>query len=152
MICSDPCYAEHHDTSMNFTNSTCTSAGSINQQEPAPVWICVVLILLNVFILIGTLIGFSFLLRFIMTSKKKDRTPGHAFFFGISMVSLLGSLIGKCLRFINTILCFKIHFGSNGLNCLCTENFEYTFLAKIEASVFPMHEDHIFLLLLARKM
>ena len=29
------------------------------------------------------------------------------------------------------------------LKCLCIENFEYTFLAKIETSVFPMHEYHI---------
>ena len=38
------------------------------------------------------------------------------------------------------------------LKCLCIENFEYTFVAKIEASVFPLHEDHIFLFLLARKV
>ena len=29
------------------------------------------------------------------------------------------------------------------LKCLCIENFECTFLAKIEMLVFAMHEDHI---------
>ena len=110
MIGGDPCYAEQQLTSMNFTNSTCTSAGSISQQEPAPTWICAVLILLNVLILIGTLTGFSFLLRFITTSRKQDRTPGHAFFFGISLVSLLGSLIGKCLGLVNILLRLKYLF------------------------------------------
>ena len=37
------------------------------------------------------------------------------------------------------------------LKCLCIENFEYTFLAKIEASAFPMHEDHIFFVLPSEK-
>ena len=42
----------------------------------------------------------------------------------------------------NELYC--VIFGSITLKCLCIENFEYTFLAKIEASVFPMHEGHIF--------
>ena len=37
------------------------------------------------------------------------------------------------------------------LKCLCIENFEYTFLAKIETSVFPMHEYHISFVLTGEK-
>ena len=37
------------------------------------------------------------------------------------------------------------------LKCLCIENFEYTFLAKIETSVFPMHEYHIIFVLTGEK-
>ena len=37
------------------------------------------------------------------------------------------------------------------LKCLCIENFEYTFLAKIEASVFLMYENHIFFVLIGEK-
>ena len=37
------------------------------------------------------------------------------------------------------------------LKCLCIEHFEYTFLAKIETSVFPMHEYHIISLLTGEK-
>ena len=37
------------------------------------------------------------------------------------------------------------------LKCLCIKNFEYTFLAKIEPSVFPMHEDHIIFALTGEK-
>jgi len=38
------------------------------------------------------------------------------------------------------------------LKCLCIENFEYTFLAKIETSVFPIHEDHIIFVLTGDKV
>jgi len=37
------------------------------------------------------------------------------------------------------------------LKCLCIENFEYTFLAKIETLVFPMHEYHIIFVLTGEK-
>jgi len=37
------------------------------------------------------------------------------------------------------------------LKCLCIENFEYTFLARIETSVFPMHEYHISFVLTGEK-
>ena len=37
------------------------------------------------------------------------------------------------------------------LKCLCIENFEYTFLAKIETAVFPMHEYHIIFVLTGEK-
>ena len=40
---------------------------------------------------------------------------------------------------------------SKKLKCLCIENFEYTFLAKIETSVFPMHEYHIIFVLTGEK-
>ena len=147
MICSDPCYAAHLVTSMNFTNSTCTSAGSINQQEPVPVWICAALILLNIFILIGTLIGFTCLLRFIVTLKQKARVPGHAFFFGISMASLLGSVIGKCVRLFNihcasfpsrgachvTFAIMNVHFSLSFDNC--TNSTALYFPSKLSSQV-----------------
>ena len=44
--------------------------------------------------------------------------------------------------------CFHGYFS---LKCLCIENFEYTFLAKIETSVFPMHEYHIIFFLTGEK-
>ena len=37
------------------------------------------------------------------------------------------------------------------VTCLCIENFEYTFSAKIETLVFPMHEDHIIFALTGEK-
>ena len=37
------------------------------------------------------------------------------------------------------------------LKCLCIQNFEYAFLAKIEASVFAMHEYHIIFVLTGEK-
>jgi len=44
----------------------------------------------------------------------------------------------------------KQHFYT-ALKCLCIENFEYTFLAKIETLVFPMHECHIISVLTGEK-
>jgi len=37
------------------------------------------------------------------------------------------------------------------LKCLCIENFEYIFIAKIETSVFPMHEYDIIFVLTGEK-
>ena len=37
------------------------------------------------------------------------------------------------------------------LKCLRIENFEDTFLAKLETLVFPMHEDHIIFALTGEK-
>lgn len=83
---------------MNTSNSTCKSAGSTTQQDLVPVWFCILLIVLNAVILIGSAAGFSLLLRYILSSPKKGRTPNHTFFFCISIVSLLGLIIGKYTR------------------------------------------------------
>ena len=45
----------------------------------------------------------------------------------------------------------EVHTRRFCLKCLCIENFEYTFLAKIETSVFPMHEYHIIFVLTGEK-
>ena len=39
----------------------------------------------------------------------------------------------------------------NLLKCLCIEHFEYNFLAKIDTSVFRMHEYHIISVLAGQK-
>ena len=51
---------------------------------------------------------------------------------------------------LNQVLIYH-HMLCMHLKCLCIENFEYTFLAKIETSAFPMHEYHIIFVLTGEK-